>query len=122
LTSAVNFTKIRSRFTQKNEMQTKQRATKPKTTPRVRKSKLRTPKEARQWLRDNGITVTAFAEQNDLCRHALNDALRGLGKGNFGKSHAAAVALGIKHDPNSCTKPSKPARKSAAKSAAGKRA
>lgn len=91
-------------------------------TPRTARQKLRTREEARQWLRDNGITVTAFAELHDLCRHAVNDALRGLGKGNFGKSHAAAVALGIKHDPNSCTKPSKPARKPAAKSARGKKA
>ena len=94
-------------------MKAKQRTTKPD---------LRTPDEARQWLRDNGITVTAFAEHNDLCRHAVNDALRGMGKGNFGKSHAAAVALGIKRDPNSCTKASKSVPKSTAKSAKGKRA
>lgn len=67
--------------------------------------KLRTPEEARQFLRDNGITVVEFARQNGLDRHAVNDALRGVGKGNFGKSHQAAVALGIKRDPNSCTKP-----------------
>lgn len=91
-------------------------------TRRTTRQKLRTPEEARQWLRDNGITVTAFAEQNDLCRHAVNDALRGVGKGTYGNSHAAAVALGIKHVPNSCTKPSKPARKSTAKSAKGKKA
>lgn len=78
---------------------------------RTAKPKVRTPEQARQWLRDNGITVIAFAEQNKLCRHAVNDALRGIGKGNYGKSHDAAVALGIKHDPNSCTNPSKPARR-----------
>ncbi|WP_282244807.1 DNA-binding protein [Stenotrophomonas sp. PS02300] len=78
---------------------------------RTAKPKLRTPDEARQWLRDNGITVIAFTKQNNLCRHAVNDALRGIGKGNYGKSHAAAVALGIKPDPNSCTNPSKPARR-----------
>ncbi len=68
--------------------------------------KLRTPEEARQFLRDNGITVVEFARQNGLDRHAVNDALRGVGKGNFGKSHQAAIALGIKRDPDSCTKPS----------------
>jgi len=67
--------------------------------------KLRTPAQARQHLRDNGITVVEFARQNGLDRHAVNDALRGVGKGNFGKSHEAAVALGIKRDPNSCTNP-----------------
>ncbi|MBH1633676.1 DNA-binding protein [Stenotrophomonas maltophilia] len=67
--------------------------------------KLRTPEEARQFLRDNGITVVEFARQNGLDRHAVNDALRGVGKGNFGKSHQAAIALGIKRDPDSCTEP-----------------
>ncbi len=66
--------------------------------------KLRTPEQARQFLRDNGITVVEFARQNGLDRHAVNDALRGVGKGNFGKSHQAAIALGIKRDPDSCTK------------------
>ncbi|HHA2409296.1 DNA-binding protein [Stenotrophomonas maltophilia] len=74
-------------------------------TRRTIKQKLRTPEEARQHLRDMGITVVAFARQNNLDRHAVNDALRGVGKGNFGKSHEAAVALGIKRDPNSCTVP-----------------
>ncbi|WP_329770402.1 DNA-binding protein [Stenotrophomonas maltophilia] len=72
---------------------------------RTTQPKLRTPEEARQHLRDMGITVVAFARQNNLDRHAVNDALRGVGKGNFGKSHEAAIALGIKRDPNSCTVP-----------------
>ncbi|WP_421576607.1 DNA-binding protein [Stenotrophomonas maltophilia] len=91
-------------------------------TRRTTRQKLRTPEEARQWLRDNGITVIAFAKEHNLSRHALNDAFRGIGKGTYGKSRAAAIALGIVHAPNSCTKPSKPARKPAAKSAAGKKA
>ncbi len=74
-------------------------------TRRTTRQKLRTPEEARQHLRDMGITVVAFARQNNLDRHAVNDALRGVGKGNFGKSHEAAVALGLKRDPNSCTVP-----------------
>lgn len=74
------------------------------TAQRTGVSKLRTPEEARQFLRDNGITVVEFARQNGLDRHAVNDALRGVGKGNFGKSHQAAIALGIKRDPDSCTK------------------
>ncbi|MBF9135660.1 DNA-binding protein [Stenotrophomonas pavanii] len=76
-------------------------------TRRTNRQKLRTPEEARQHLRNMGITVVAFARQNNLDRHAVNDALRGVGKGNFGKSHEAAIALGIKRDPNSCTVPAK---------------
>lgn len=93
-----------------------------KAKQRTSKPKLRSRAAARKWLRENGVTITAFAKQNKLCRHAVNDALSGVGKGNFGKSHAAFVALGLKHDPNSCTEPSKPVRSSTAKSATGKRA
>lgn len=55
--------------------------------------------------------VVEFARQNGLDRHAVNDALRGVGKGNFGKSHQTAIALGIKRDPDSCTKPANSRRK-----------
>ncbi|HHA2559656.1 TPA: DNA-binding protein [Stenotrophomonas maltophilia] len=82
--------------------------------------KLRTPEEARQHLRDMGITVVAFARQNNLDRHSVNDALRGVGKGNFGKSHDAAVALGIKRDPNSCTVTATSRQSPAARSKSGK--
>jgi len=41
----------------------------------------------------------AFAKMRDLSVDAVNDALRGVGKGNYGKSHLAAVALGIKPKP-----------------------
>ncbi len=81
--------------------------------------KLRTPEQARQFLRDNGITVVEFARQNGLDRHAVNDALRGVGKGNFGKSHQAAIALGIKRDPDSCTKPADSRRKPTSGSTSG---
>ena len=76
----------------------------------------RTPEQAGQWLRDNGVTVPAFAEAHKLSRHAVNDALRGVGKGNTGASHEAAVALGIKRRPDSGTNPLKVTR---AKKSAG---
>lgn len=84
-----------------------------------RRTALRTPEQARQWLRDNGVTVTAFAAAHKLSRDAVNDALRGVGKGNSGASHQAAVALGIKRKPNSGTNPLKVTR--AKKSAASGR-
>ncbi|MCF3502451.1 DNA-binding protein [Stenotrophomonas maltophilia] len=89
-------------------------------TRRTTLPKLRTPEEARQHLRDMGITVVAFARQNNLDRHSVNDALRGVGKGNFGKSHDAAVALGIKRDPNSCTVPATSRQSPAARGKSGK--
>jgi gp16 family phage-associated protein len=87
---------------------------------RIGVTKLRTPEEARQFLRDNGITVVEFARQNGLDRHAVNDALRGVGKGNFGKSHQAAIALGIKRDPDSCTKPANSRQKPTRGATSGK--
>lgn len=57
---------------------------------------LRTAEEARQWLIDMGLSVPAFAEQHGLDRHAVNNALRGTSKCRIGKTHRAAVALGMK--------------------------
>ncbi|TAA26556.1 DNA-binding protein [Pseudoxanthomonas winnipegensis] len=73
---------------------------KPNATP----VPLRTPATARQWLRDQGITVVAFAKQHGLSRDAVTDVLRGTSKGNYGEAHQAAVALGIKPSPDSGTK------------------
>ena len=66
---------------------------------------LRTKEEARQWLRDHGVSVAAFAREHNVSRNAVNDALRGVGKGGSGQSHQAAVALGMKRAPNSGTHP-----------------
>jgi gp16 family phage-associated protein len=60
---------------------------------------LRTPKEARAWLRSHGVSVCEFARRIGVSRHAVNDALRGRGKGTWGDAHLAAVALGMKAPP-----------------------
>ncbi len=60
---------------------------------------LRTAEEARQWLNDQGITATQFARDNKLSIDAVKEVLNGRSKANFGKSHAAAVALGMKPNP-----------------------
>lgn len=97
---------------------------------------LRTAGQARQWLIDNGLSVTAFAEANGLSRDAVNNALRSDSKCRIGKTHAAAVALGMKAAPDSHTESPKtariltkkgtsskvPAKKTVAKKAAKRRA
>lgn len=60
---------------------------------------LRTPKEARAWLAAHGVTVCEFARRAKLPRWAVDDALRGRSKGHWGKSHEAAVKLGLKPAP-----------------------
>lgn len=69
----------------------------------LRKSKplppLRSSEEAREWLVAQGITVTQFARENGLSLDAVKDLLLDRGTGRSGKSHAAAVALGMKRNP-----------------------
>lgn len=86
---------------------------------RTTASKLRTAEQARQWLVDNGLSVAAFAEANGLSRHAVNNALRIDSKCRIGKTHAAAVALGMKAAPDSHTESPKSARILTAKTARG---
>lgn len=64
---------------------------------------VRSPEEAREWLVSNGITVSALARQLGVSRTVIDDLLRGRSKGNYGGSHKAAVALGLKTPPNSAT-------------------
>ncbi|CAQ43898.1 DNA-binding protein [Stenotrophomonas maltophilia] len=80
---------------------------------------LRTAEQARQWLIDNGLSVTAFAEANGLSRDAVNNALRSDSKCRIGKTHAAAVALGMKAAPDSHTELPKTTRIHANKGKAG---
>lgn len=61
--------------------------------------RLRTPAEAHQWLRDNGISAAQFARDLGIKRHSVVDILSGRRRGLRGEAHIAAVALGIKADP-----------------------
>lgn len=82
---------------------------------------LRTPKQARQWLIDNGLSITAFAEALGLSRDAVNNALRSSCKRRIGKTHDAAVALGLKAaGPDSHTDLQKTTRIRTVKTASGK--
>lgn len=62
------------------------------------------PTEARENLRKQGITITGFAKAHKLQRDVVSDVLRGKLHGNYGKSHKAAVALGIKANPEIAAK------------------
>lgn len=85
-----------------------------------RTTALRTAEQARQWLIDNGLSVPAFAELHGLDRHAVNNALRSTSKCRIGKTHDAAVALGMKAVSDSHTDSPVSTRIRAVKKTAGK--
>lgn len=58
-----------------------------------------TPESARTLLRAHGVPHTVLARQIGVDRMTITDLLRGIGKGNRGKCHQAAIALGLKPDP-----------------------
>ena len=64
---------------------------------------LRTAEQAREWLRTNGVSASQFARDKGLSLDAVKEVLNGRSKANFGKAHAAAVALGMKPTPEITT-------------------
>ena len=70
-----------------------------KTTPSQPLTYPKTPKTAKAWFRRHGICVAYWADELGLSRWAVKDALRGKNKGNRGAAHNAAVALGLKPNP-----------------------
>jgi gp16 family phage-associated protein len=60
---------------------------------------LRTADQAKDWLRANGLSASQFARDNKLSLDAVKDVLGGRSKSNFGSRHDAAVALGMKPNP-----------------------
>lgn len=56
----------------------------------------RTPKQAKEWLAQQGKTVQEFARENGLDPFTCYQVLSGVKKGQRGESHRAAVLLGIK--------------------------
>ena len=63
-----------------------------------------TAEQAREHLRLQGITITAFAKANKIHRTVVADVLRGKLQGTYGDSHRAAVALGMKPKPQTAAK------------------
>lgn len=60
------------------------------------KAVLKTPEQARAELLRRGISISAWANQNGLSRSLVHAVLKGGRPCRFGKSHKAAVLLGIK--------------------------
>lgn len=54
------------------------------------------PQEARAQLSRRGQTVSSWAKANGFTPRLVFDVLKGRLQGNYGKSHRAAVLLGIK--------------------------
>ena len=59
-----------------------------------------TPVTARQWFKAHGICVSRWARHFGFHRNDIADLLRnGKLKGNWGRAHYAAIALGLKPAP-----------------------
>lgn len=60
---------------------------------------LKTPQQARQWFRANGISISQWCRDNKVSRHTVNDLLRGKQQGHYGNAHRVAVLLRLKQEP-----------------------
>lgn len=60
------------------------------------RNKLRTRKQAKAFLKRNGISVVAFAKMHGFKEKAVRRVLSGELQGNYGDSYDIAVALGMK--------------------------
>ncbi len=63
-----------------------------------------TPKESRDWFTKNGICISEWAKKLGLDLGAVTDLLREKSKGTRGKSHKAAIFLGLKKNPDTATR------------------
>lgn len=63
---------------------------------------LRTAQQARQWLADQRMSITSFADRHHLSRDTVYKVLNGKQYGIRGGAHNAAVALGMKNDTCHC--------------------
>ncbi|SED48902.1 hypothetical protein [Pseudomonas anguilliseptica] len=62
-----------------------------------------TPESANAWFIRHGICKTHWAQAQGINRMILVDMLRGRLKGLRGEAHRAAVALGLKANPNTAS-------------------
>ena len=58
-----------------------------------------TPEQVKTNLRQQGITITQWAEANGFPRAAVYRVLNGVEKAAYGRAHEIAVALGLKPKP-----------------------
>ena len=60
---------------------------------------VRTLEQVREEFRRHGISVSSWASRNGFEPSVVKDVLAGRVKGNYGKAHEIAVALGLKPKP-----------------------
>lgn len=58
--------------------------------------KIKTPQEVKEEILSKGLTIKQVAQNIDCDYPTVFAVLNGLSKGTRGKSHKAAVALGLK--------------------------
>jgi len=63
-----------------------------------------TPDTAKAWFTRHGINKSAWARDLGIDRMVMVDLLRGRLKGLRGEAHRAAIALGLKANPESTSK------------------
>ncbi|QSB02007.1 DNA-binding protein [Methylomonas sp. EFPC1] len=62
----------------------------------VPRKRLRTPKQAKAYLRRNGLTVPRFAQAHGFNQKTVYRVLNGESKALYGDGYQIAVALGMK--------------------------
>ncbi|AVN18402.1 MULTISPECIES: DNA-binding protein [Acinetobacter] len=60
---------------------------------------LKTAEEVKQEFIQQGIPVSSWAESKGFTPQEVYKVLNGQSKGNFGRAHKIAVALGLKPEP-----------------------
>ena len=60
---------------------------------------LRTPEEVYADLVARGVNISAWSRDHGFSRFTVLDLLRGKRVGRRGEAHKAAIALGLKQDP-----------------------
>lgn len=66
----------------------------------MRTAKALSPDQVKARFKEQGTTITAWAESNGFRPHAVYQVLNGFTKSNRGNAHQIAVALGIKPQPS----------------------
>ncbi|CAM4093429.1 DNA-binding protein [Acinetobacter pragensis] len=57
---------------------------------------IKTPDQVRQEFFNKGIPISDWATKNGFAPQEVYKVLNGQAKGNFGRAHKIAVALGLK--------------------------
>ena len=70
-----------------------------KKTKPIPEPRFADPGECHAWFRAQGINVSQWCRERNINRQVVVDLLRGKRRGYRGEAHRAAVALGLKPNP-----------------------